>query len=137
MRRGHGFVRTPAVWLRPDEVSVMRREGARSRFARASLVLLLVGCGINNRTTRIRQLTPDASISPASGGSAGSAGAAGNGGTGGSSSGEPLLGIEPAAIDFGGAVIGSPSRARVTLGNSGTAPLDVPTAVLLPGSDPD
>jgi len=48
-----------------------------------------------------------------------------------------LLTVEPVSLDFGPAVIGAPSRARLAVVNAGNAPLAVPLVSMLVGSDPD
>jgi hypothetical protein len=49
----------------------------------------------------------------------------------------PRARVEPASIDFGSAVVGSPSRARLSIVNSGDAPLEAPQTSMSTGSDPD
>jgi HYDIN/CFA65/VesB family protein len=49
----------------------------------------------------------------------------------------PMLAVDPASIDFGTAVVGSASRARLTLGNTGDGPLAAPDVSMLAGADPD
>jgi hypothetical protein len=48
-----------------------------------------------------------------------------------------VLAVEPASIDFGSAVVGFPSRARLAVVNSGNAPLASPQVSMSAGSDPD
>ena len=60
---------------------------------------------------------------------------------GGGASGGPdaaaQLSVDPASIDFGAAVVGTPSRARLAVVNSGNAPLATPLVSTVAGSDPD
>lgn len=51
--------------------------------------------------------------------------------------GDPVLGVQPVAIELGQAVVGSPSRTRVSITNTGTGALLPPTVALAMGSDPD
>ena len=51
--------------------------------------------------------------------------------------GEPILAVEPTTIELGQAVVGSPSRGRVAVVNSGTGALQPAQAGMLMGSDPD
>jgi hypothetical protein len=97
------------------------RIGFWASGAVSAALAMLVGCSIDDRDLDSIQvgslLTPEAG--------AGVGGAAAS------------LAVEPLAIDFGGAVVGAPSRARVAIVNEGGAPLDKPVASLLTGSDPD
>ena len=47
----------------------------------------------------------------------------------------PRLALEPAALDFGQAVVGAPSRGRVAIVNTGDGALPRPLSSWLPGSD--
>jgi hypothetical protein len=88
----------------------------------------VVSCGIDTRTVSIANWAVDAG--DASSPYAGSGEGQRRGFT-------PVLAIEPASIDFGSAVIGSPSRMRLSVLNSGGALLSSPMLSVLAGSDPD
>jgi hypothetical protein len=95
------------------------------------LALVLLGCSLDTRqVTRAdsESLTPQGPGGP---------GSPETGGASGTSPGAAVLGVEPTALNFGRAVVGSPSRGRVSILNTGNAPLDAPIAVLQPGSDAD
>lgn len=96
--------------------------------------VMALACSVDGR-----RLTADqGGLTPGEGGAAGSSVGPDRGGAGG---GGPdavaALAVEPAALDFGGAVVGSPSRARLAVVNAGNAPLGVPVSSWLPGSDAD
>ena len=84
----------------------------------------VTSCGLDSREFRVSGLNP-------SGGTDASVAVPGV------PVGDPVLGVAPAAIDLGQAVVGSPSRTRVSIANTGTGALVPPEVALVMGSDPD
>jgi ASPM-SPD-2-Hydin domain-containing protein len=95
------------------------------------LIGLIGACSLDDR------IVTGASLASRPGADASVGGVPGVFGSGGDGPGVGVLGVEPAAFDFGAAVIGVPSRTRVAVLNGGDGALGAVSAALAASSDRD